>query len=434
VVQLRRGRRGDSAGQALVILVGGMIAVIAMVGLIIDGGNAWSEQRIVQNGADAAAEAGAVVMAQQFAGATAPLGGWDAAISDAIDTSAAANGIIVAGKYYTDICGIPLKLDGTAALNGTTYNVAAALQVGTGQQPASVSTTPDCPSLTVGPAAGVLVVAHKDVDTYFANVIGLNTIGVTTQATAATGYLQESCSSDEGEACALLPVTIPVNIVSCSNSNKPIFPGGQYVADGTTVYKIPLCSNDPGNVGWLDWTPPGGGTSELIQSINTPNNPAILLPSWQFVTSTGNVNSAGVETAIRAYDGKIVKIPQFDLTCNPGPNQSPDQTKVSDPTAHNGCMSAAVNDLGGNGQNQWYRIPSFAHLQLCISTDSACVAAGASFGAYVNGNNSSVCDTGNGATSCLVGKFVSIESSGTIGPGVGGGSGNSKAVGVQLIK
>jgi Flp pilus assembly protein TadG len=417
-------------------MVGGMIALLTMVGLIIDGGSAWAEQRIVQNGADAAAEAGAVVMGQQFAGATAPLGGWDAAISSAVDASAAANGITVAGKYYTDICGIPLKLDGSAALNGTSYDLPVAVRVGNGlgQQPAAVNTTPDCPSLTVGPAAGVLVVAHKDVRTYFANIIGLGTIGVTTQATAATGFLQESCSADQGDACTVLPIAIPVNVVSCDGSNRPVFPGGQYQADATTVYKIPLCSNDPGNVGWLSWTPPGGGTSELIQSIQIPNNPPILLPSWQLVTSTGNVNSSGVESAIRAYDGKIIKIPQFDLTCNPGPHQSPDQTKVSDATAHNGCLSAAINDLGGNGQNQWYRIPSFAHFQLCISTDPGCVAVGAQFGAYVNGNDRPVCDTGNGATSCLVGRFVSIESSGTIGPGVGGGGGTSKAVGVQLIK
>jgi hypothetical protein len=157
------------------------------------------------------------------------------------------------------------------------------------------------------------------------------------------------------------------------------------------------------------------------------------LPSWQDVTSTGNVNSAGVESALRAYDGQIVLIPQFDLTCNTGNNASPpDSTKPAINTSPN--YSCPAGDLGGNSQNQWYRLPSFAHLQLCISTDPACTAVGASFGAYVNGNNSTVCDTGNGATSCLVGKFVSIESSGTIGPGFGGGTGNSKAIGVQLIK
>jgi hypothetical protein len=372
-------------------------------------------------------------MAEQFAGAAAPAIGWDAAVSSAVNASAAANGITVSAAYYTDICGIPLQPDGTAALNAdNSENLAVADQVGLGQ-PAASTTTPNCPSRVVGPAAGVLVVGHKDVRTFVVNVVGISSWGVTTQATAASGYLQESCAASQGDACALLPVTVPVNILSCDGSNNPVDTGNPWVADGTTVYKVPLCKNGPGNVGWIDWTPPGGGTSELISSITTPNNPAIPLPSWQYVTSTGNVNSAGVESAIRTYDGQIVLIPQFDLTCNTGNNAlPPDSTKPAIDTGPNyGCPAG---DLGGNGQNQWYRFPSFAHFQLCISTDPACTAVGASFGAYVNGNNSAVCDTGNGATACLVGKFVSIESSGTIGAGFGGGTGNSKAIGVQLIK
>jgi hypothetical protein len=425
--------RSRPAGQAMVILVGAMIAIIAMVGLIVDGGNAWAQQRIVQNGSDAAAEAGAVVLGQRLAGANPPITGWDAAVQSAVTNTATANGIVLTAAYYTDICGIPLQTDGSAALSGGKYDLSVAAVVGSGI-PASSATTPDCPTLTVGPPAGVLVLGHKDVRTYLANVVGLSSIGVSTQSTAASGYLQDACAASQGDACSLLPVTVPVNIVSCGNSNQPIFPGGAYAADGVTVYKVPLCNNDPGNVGWLDWTPPSGGTSELISSIQTPNNPAISLPSWQYVTSTGNVNSAGVESAIRAYDGQIVLIPQFDLTCGPGPNNNPSQALVSDSSQHFGCLSAATNDIGGAGQNQWYRIPSLAHFQLCISTDAACMAVGAPFGAYVNGNNSSVCDTGNGATSCLVGKFVSIESSGTIGAGFGGGTGNSKAIGIQLIK
>jgi hypothetical protein len=418
----------------MVILVGAMIAIIAMVGLIVDGGNAWAQQRIVQNGSDAAAEAGAVILGQRFAGAAAPLAGWDATVESAITNTATANGIVLSAAYYTDICGIPLKADGSKALTaGGAYDLPSAAPVG-GGIPAGATTTPDCPSLTVGPPAGVLVFGHKDVRTYLANVVGMSSIGISTQSTAASGYLQDACAASQGDACALLPVAVPVNIVSCDRSNRPIFPGGAYAADGVTVYKVPLCNNDPGNVGWLDWTPPGGGTSELISSIQNPDNPAIPLASWQYVSSSGNVNSAGVETAIRAYDGQIVLIPQFDLTCGPGPNNSPSQALVNDSTQHFGCLTAATNDIGGNGQNQWYRIPSLAHFQLCISTDAACMAVGAPFGAYVNGNNSSVCDTGNGATSCLVGKFVSIENSGTIGAGFGGGSGNSKAIGIQLIK
>ena len=81
--------RSRERGQALVLMVGGMVAVIAMVALIVDGGNAWSQQRIVQNGSDAAAEAGAIVMAQRFAGASTPALGWDATVQSAISSTSA---------------------------------------------------------------------------------------------------------------------------------------------------------------------------------------------------------------------------------------------------------------------------------------------------------------------------------------------------------
>jgi Putative Flp pilus-assembly TadE/G-like len=428
-VTTQRDQRESAAGQALVIMVGGMLAVLVMVGLIVDGGNAWAQQRIVQNGSDAAAEAGAVILGQRLAGATAPLGGWDVAVASAVSASAAANGITETA-YYTDICGIPLKADGNAALTAGAYDLAHAQPVGSGL-PAVISSAPDCPSHTVGPAAGVIVLGHKAVQTYVVNVVGISTWSVNTQATAAAGYLQESCDASQGDVCALLPVAIPVDIVTCDGSNRPVNTGFPWVADATTVYKVPLCSNGPGNVGWLDWNPPGG-VPDTIQSIITPDNPAIPLPSWQYVASTGGPNSPGIETAIRHYDGQIVLLPQFDLTCNPGPHGTPDNSVPAINTSPNyGCPAG---DLGGNGTNQWYRMPSFAHFQLCISTDTQCAAVGASYGAYTNGNNKAVCDTGNGATQCLVGKFVSYETSGTIGAGFGGGTGSSKAIGIQLIK
>ena len=57
-------------GQILVIVGVGMLVMIAMVGLVIDGGNAWGQQRQTQNGADAMANAGATVIAQSLKGAT----------------------------------------------------------------------------------------------------------------------------------------------------------------------------------------------------------------------------------------------------------------------------------------------------------------------------------------------------------------------------
>jgi hypothetical protein len=414
----RRGHR--ESGQALVLIAGGMVALIAFVALIVDGGNLWSQQRIVQNGSDAASEGGAIVLAQKLAGVPVPAGGWDAAVNAKMLASADANGIKVDHAYYTDICGIPLQADGSAALTSgsRSEDLSVAVEVGKGSLPAELTTTPDCPSLKVGPPAGILVLGHKSVRTYLAGVVGISTVGVTTRATAVSGYLQGFCDASQGNACAVIPVAIPVNIVNCDGRNEAEFPLPLTPYTTGVIYKIPLCKNGPGNVGWLDWTPPAGGKSELADSITTPNNPAIDLPSWQFVTETGNVNDKKVDTALNNYDGQVVMIPQFDATCD------------ADPTPGTAVSSCPTGHLGGNGANQWYHMPSFGFLKLC---DPALAGCGGLKGAYVNGVNKAECDTGNGATSCLIGEFVDFMTSGTVGPGAGGGTGK-KAIGVQLIK
>lgn len=423
-----RDRLRDESGQALVVMVGALVVIITAVAIVIDGGNAFAQQRAVQNGSDGAAEGGAVVIAQKLAGASTPSGGWDAAINAAVQANGAANTMSVTAAYYTDICGIPLTSTGNAALKADgTFDLAVAAQVGTGF-PSSSKITPDCPSLAVGPPVGVLVLGHKAVRTAIAGIVGMSTIDVKTQASAVAGYLQGYCGSSQGSACTMLPVTIPVNLVTCDGSNNPQNTGQPWALN--QVYKVPLCKNGPGNVGWLDWTPPSGGVSELVNSITDPNNPNINLPSWQFVTETGNVNSASVENALRNYDGEVVLIPQFDLTCGTkNSDPDPDSRQPAIVTAPDyGCPAG---DLGGNGQNNWYRMPSFAFFKLCGPSSAGCSSL---HGAYVNGNNTSVCDTGNGATSCLVGKFVKVLASGTVSAGVGGGGSNNPTIGVQLIK
>jgi len=436
-----RRRHPPDAGQALVIMVGVMLLGIGILALIIDGGNIVTQQRITQTGSDSTAEAGAVVLATRLAGAAMPAAGWDGEVAAKVAQSAAANNMTVQAAYYTDICGIPLQSNGAAALNADgTENLAVAVQIGNGALPGGSSTTPDCPGLTVGPVAGVMVVGHKDVGAYVARAIGIPSFDVTSRATAVAGYLQGVCGSSQGEWCAVLPVTIPVNTVTCDGQND--------VVPGTTawpwnvVLTVPLCRNNPGNVGWLDWDPPGGGASELMCSIVNPDNPAITLPSWQYVAATGNTNGggpcqdddtgitySGVEDGIRKYNGQIVLIPQFDMTCRTQGNQ-PDPISTQ-PTIENppnfGCPNTPG---GGNGQNIWYRMPSFAYFELCDPANPDCAGR---HGAYIQGSNAAECDTGNGSTSCLVGKFVDILGTGTVGPGSGSGTG-SKALGVQLIK
>ena len=103
-----------------------------------------------------------------------------------------------------------------------------------------------------------MVTGTKNFKTYLTGVIGMTNLDATARATAVTGYLQGTCTAGQGHACALLPVTIPVNIVACDGSNRPVNTGVPWVLG--PVYIVPLCQNGPGNVGWIDWTPPGGGT------------------------------------------------------------------------------------------------------------------------------------------------------------------------------
>jgi hypothetical protein len=393
-------RARDERGQVLAIVVGGFFALIAMVALVVDGGNAFAQQRIAQNSADASAEAGATVLAERLGGVART----DAEVRAAIDQLAASGGLVVGEAVYVDIAGEPIDSNGVAVtVSGGSPVVVGSL--------GAVAPPPN--------SAGVDVTGSRSFETFFARAIGLGQFSATTEATAITGYRSGECSAATG--CVLLPVAIPINILTCDGQNDPQIQLPPTHWGKNIVYRIPLCKNGPGNVGWLDWTPPAGGTSELVDAIiPPPYSPDIDLPSWQFVTETGNINSASVESALRHWDGQPVLIPIFDSTCDDTPSGP-------------GVADCPPGHTGGNGQNQWYHLPEVAAFQLCDPTVSGC--AGFSHGAYVNGNNTAICEVGgNGATACLVGKFVDFITEGTVGNVGNSPNGPSAVIAVQLIR
>jgi Flp pilus assembly protein TadG len=379
-------------GQVLALFAFGALVLVGMVAFVVDGGNAWAQQRITQNGTDAASLAGTTVVARVLGGEALT----DSDVEDEVQATAAAMEIVVDDAQYTNIDGDPI---------GTTVG-----SIGSSRPPVD--------------AAGVAVTAHRDFGTYFARALGMDQMTAVTHATAITGYGQPY-------GTGVLPVTPPVNVVTCDGQNDPVFDldpvtGQPYWWSTNKLYRVPLCKNGPGNVGWIDWTPPSGGTNELADAIiPPPYGPPIALPSWNFVTQTGNTNSGQVEDALRYWDGKHVLIPLFDSTCNTQP-------------LGNLVTDCPPPNVGGNGQNQWYHFPVIAVFKMCITgdTDSSVPPQTCTdHGAYIQGNNRSVCDTGNGATSCLVGQFVNMITEGTVtGPLSGTPVGPSRFVVVQLIK
>jgi hypothetical protein len=405
-MRLWKRRNNSEKGQLLVIVAVGLVVIVAMVGIVIDGGYAWGKQRETQNGSDSAAESGAVVLAQNLAG-TSPAK-TDADVLSAVNAAGTANDIGSAPTaYYTDITGNLLTSAG-----GLAANEAAAARVGSGAIPPG--------------ASGVRVDGQQTFDTFLARVIGFNQFTTTTRAIAVAGYLGGTCSAEAG--CIILPVTVPVTVLGCDGSNDPapISPPTLWDAP-SDVLTIPLCKNGPGNVGWIDWSPTGGGIEELEDAILNPSNPSMEWPGWYYITSTGNVNSKKIEDALRTYDGGLVQFPQFDSTCD---------TEPSGPGI-NDCPPANV---GGNGSNQWYHVAGMGTFRFCTDDGSMpeCTVSGGApknfdHGAYITGSDKATCDTGNGGTSCLVGKFVIISYKGQVealpGPNAG-----SAAVGVQLIR
>ena len=59
-------RPSDERGQVLIIVAGGLVALMLAVGLVIDTGLALAQHRVAQNAADAAAIAGTRIVSLHF--------------------------------------------------------------------------------------------------------------------------------------------------------------------------------------------------------------------------------------------------------------------------------------------------------------------------------------------------------------------------------
>jgi hypothetical protein len=367
-------------GQTLVIVALGMVALVAMVGVVIDVGILWASNRDSQNGSDAVAHAGAVVIMEYLGGDTSRD---DATVDAAVTAMAGENGVTLESAEY-----VRYVLDGSS---GDLVPVPTGIEVGSGG------------AIPTG-AQGVEAITSRTNETLLARVVGVFELKATTEAIAVTGPVENPCP--EGGVCPLLPITFPTTQVTCDGQNKAI--PTELPWDLGVDLVLPLCGNFPGGVGWIDWTPPGGGAGdELAEEICNPDT-SITLPDWFFVTATGNTNASQVQTCLEQWLNKPILVPLFDDMCE------------IDPLANNPCPAGEEP----NGQQSWYHFPTYASFFLT--------------GVYIQGNHAAECDTGNGATSCLHGRFVDTAGTGTVGqfipPGPGDPEPVSEFFGVQLVR
>ena len=370
-------------GQIVVIFVLAIVAIIGMVGLVIEGGNAFAQQRIAQNAVDSVANAGTIVIAEGLSGA--PRTGDQ--VAAAVTAAASANSLTRTTAVYVDAFGVPIT---------PTVTVATGTAIPSG-------------------ARGVKAGGDRIAETTVGRVIGFNTLTASAEATAIAGAKTSGCVPDV--PCTLLPVTIPISVQICDGSGRFTGIGGpddlwQLAVEPLNASNeaiLPLCKLSPGAVGWLDL-----GPGNLASEISTPRG-AITIPAW-VQTQPGNVNS--VENEINAYIGDTVLIPMFDGTCRTNPGSG----SAVCPTADQGVDPTA----GGN--NTYYHIPYLAAFVL----DRAYVQ-GANLDSCANAPGSpTVSPSSPGFLGCLKGWFVRYLYPGDVDPTAT--INNATVISIQVVK
>lgn len=377
----RTGPAGRDRGQILVIAVLGIVAMIGGTALVLEGGNAYAQQRVAQNGSDAAANAGAVVLGQRLAGVPTT----DAMVLDAMTATANANNVDTFTARYTDVTG--RWLDTTGAV---TSNPGAVALVGGGSIPFS--------------AQGVEIQGTRSFPTVLGRAIGIDAFAATAKATAVTGRLVGG---------NFVPIVIPVSIVDCdTNGSLGSVPEDMWTVSAPGMppvgpeYIVPLCKTGGGSFQILDLDPNMRCDDEIA------NPPYVQWDVLPVVVGSDNGNNCAkpiadyVNANLTYRQGKTVLIPICDNT-------------VGDPCGTEG------------GSRATYRITKVAGFVVDYMSDS-------------NNKNNGLCRSftrpdgtvvqpiaGNGSSSCLVGWFVRIISAGPVGSGT---VGNSDAIGVQLIQ
>jgi hypothetical protein len=366
----------SSRGQIIVIAAIGMIAFIGMVAVVLEGGNAYAQQRVTQNASDGAANAGAVVLAQRLAGVTKDTTDVAAAI-DAVSPAGPA-GLDIYDARYTDVAGNLLT-----PLGVITTNRPSAALVGTDPIP--------------GSAQGVSVAGTRNFDTFFARVFGFTSFKSTAEAIAVAGSLQGG---------AFLPIVFPINVTDCEVNGDLVEPGQevnwQLSQPGNPPtgpeYIVPLCKPAGGAFQVLDLVPGMKCEDEVTNKINV-----------SFILPQDVEGDPGNDCAKKIFDALEDLVPG-------GPFLIP----ICDSGSDEGCASG-----GGGGTYHIVKVASFwiDYVSDQNSANNPACKSDPSKNLYTI--------AGNGSSSCVAGWFVRYISAGAVGTAT---VGTSDAIGVQLIK
>ena len=262
------GRR-DERGQVIVVFALAIVVIIAMVGLVIDGGGAFSQRRTEQKVADVAAVAGANAYMNANGGPPKNAGQVAAARAAAIASAQA-----------------------SAARNGYTTGVDGAI------------VTPTVSLLSSGARVTVVVTApHPN---SFSRIMGFNSWDVSVTAAADAAVV------DTGVGAA--PWTM--NIGAFNPDGTPKYTSSNPIAFGESNGDYPT---SPTDIAWTDYNGSNNvNTNEVRQIIDGSNIITATIDFDQYIGQHNNGNHTALYGEVDSHlAGKNVPIPIVG-PCPPG--------------------------------------------------------------------------------------------------------------------
>jgi Flp pilus assembly protein TadG len=309
-------RRRDPHGQIIVLFALAMTALILGLGLVVDGGYAWSQRRVAQNAADLSSLAGTRVVALFQTGATVT----------GTDVIATMNQINQANGVPNVAAGDALYVDFNGASLGT--------QVANGQPiPAA--------------ARGVQVTTAKTWRPYFLGIMGVSTW--TASAVATSKSSENRIPGAPGGD--LLPLAMPLNSVPSN-----VCPSGT-PASSCTATNIAV-GTGPGQFGWMSWS--GAGNAVYTCDIMTPplDNPPYAVPLNGYITIPSNTGVSASNCLRNAFQywidsGATIYVPII----SPGPGPCPSNCFPGTTTQYPPITQ-------GVGAGQTYNVIGFGGFQM----------------------------------------------------------------------
>ena len=217
-------------GQALIIMVFGVIALAAVVGLAIDSGRLYSQKRQTQNAADAASMAGALQLSNVIMSCSPGNAADDAAVRTAVIDLARQNGV----DYTSANAAIQ-----AAYVDGSLQHLG---WVGAG-------------SIPNGATAVSVTMVTSDTTT-FLKIVGQERIRAAAASTGMVGVVKDLPPTPGG----ILPIAVPLEVVQALSPGQTFYVmennqhhGGMYCLDGDGSNCIGDPANHNAHRGWLNF-------------------------------------------------------------------------------------------------------------------------------------------------------------------------------------